>query len=172
MFKTNDFWLLVIVAVLGFIVYLSLIACGQQGSRGATGSPGTPAPISEPISILTQPATSQECSNGGTVLSIGATVSIVCNGSTGSTGATGASGSTGLNGVDTTPVTIVQLCQGVTPQYPSTFPEIAVCLGSQLYAVYSQNGGFLVLLTPGQYSSNGINASCTFTVGLNCQISQ
>lgn len=66
--------------------------------------------------------------------------------------------------------TIVQFCPSVTT-YPTTFSEIGFCIDSQLYAVYSANDGFLTLVVPGTYSSNGINSSCTFVVGQNCEVS-
>lgn len=65
--------------------------------------------------------------------------------------------------------TIVQFCPGIT-SYPQTFSEIGFCINNQLYAVYSANDGFLTLVPPGTYSSNGINSSCTFNVGLNCEV--
>ena len=92
-------------------------------------------------------------------------------GITGATGAQGATGPTGANGFDGTKVTLIQFCPGVTPTYPQTFPESGICIEGQLYGVYSANGGFLTLLPPGEYSSNGVGASCTFTIGENCQVS-
>lgn len=83
----------------------------------------------------------------------------------------GPAGIPGLNGADGTQITLVQLCSGFVPSYPSTFPEVAECVNGSLYGVYSANGGFLVYLPPGSYSSNGINASCTFNVLPNCQVS-
>ena len=77
---------------------------------------------------------------------------------------------TGPAGADGTQITIVQFCPGVIPTYPSNFPEIGECINGQLYGVYSANGGFLALLPPGAYSSNGINASCNFTILPNCVI--
>jgi hypothetical protein len=65
---------------------------------------------------------------------------------------------------------IVQFCPGVTT-YPQTFSEIGFCINNQLYAVYSIPNAFLTLVPPGMYSSNGINSSCTFNVGLNCEVS-
>lgn len=85
-------------------------------------------------------------------------------------GETGGSGSQGLPGIDSTPVTVVQLCPGVTT-YPGVFVEVAICLQNKLYAVYSANGGFLVELVPGNYSSNAIGSSCSLTVAPNCVVS-
>lgn len=82
----------------------------------------------------------------------------------------GLPGSDGQDGQDATPVTIVQLCPLPTT-YPSTFTEIAFCVSGKLYGTYSANGGFSVEMVPGTYSSNGINSSCSFTVGPNCTIS-
>lgn len=91
-------------------------------------------------------------------------------GPVGVVGPKGDTGAQGEAGVDATPVTIVTLCSGVTT-YPSTFTEIAFCVGSRLYGTYSQNGSFSTELPPGNYSSNGINSSCTFTIHANCVVS-
>lgn len=124
--------------------------------------------------IGSRPATGTECAMGGTVILINGSPSpssVICsgnNGLTGPQGNQGATGATGASGQDSTPITFVQFCQGVTPQYPSTFPEIGLCINHNLYGVYSANNGFMVLLPPGSYSSNGINASCNFTVLPDC----
>lgn len=92
-------------------------------------------------------------------------------GKDGKNGVDGRDGSNGQNGSNGTVVTPIQLCNpNFVPTYPSVFPEFAICLGNQLYGVYSTNGGFLAVLPPGQYNSNGINASCTFRVSANCII--
>ena len=83
----------------------------------------------------------------------------------------GPSGSTGPQGIPGTVVTSIQFCPNITPNYPNTFPEVGFCINNQLYAVYSANDGFLVEVTPGEYKSDGINASCIFIVGENCSIS-
>lgn len=67
---------------------------------------------------------------------------------------------------------VVQFCAGANTAYPGTFAEVGFCINNNLYAVYSANDGFLTLVPPGTYSSNGINASCTFTVLPNCVVSQ
>lgn len=85
------------------------------------------------------------------------------------TGPQGPPGAPGTNGTDSTPVTVVQFCPG-TPSYPSTFPEVGICLAGSIYAVYSANDGFLTLIPPGQYNSNAVGSACTFTVLENCQI--
>lgn len=71
-----------------------------------------------------------------------------------------------LNG---TMINAVQFCPGTTT-YPSTFAEVGFCISGNLWAVYSQNGGFMTEVVPGVYSSDGINSSCTFTVLPNCVI--
>jgi hypothetical protein len=132
--------------------------------------------IQEPV--LTAPASPQQCANGGTAVTLGTTSYLACNGLTGSVGAIGAAGpqgeqgATGPAGEAGTQVTVVQFCPGVTSTYPSNFPEVGFCISNQLYAVYSANDGFLTLVTPGVYSSDGINASCTFTVAANCEVTQ
>lgn len=118
--------------------------------------------MSRTMYLLTLLALAGACGRGATGLQ-GA------SGVAGLTGPSGAEGPTGANGIDATPVTVVKLCQGVTA-YPATFTEVAFCVGGQLYGTYSANGGFSTLLPPGQYNSNGINSTCTFTVAANCQV--
>jgi len=93
-------------------------------------------------------------------------------GSVGATGPQGEQGTAGANGANGTSITPIQFCAGFTPSYPGTFPEYGLCLGGVMYGVYSANDGFLAELPPGVYSSDGINASCTFTIGQNCQVTQ
>ena len=90
-------------------------------------------------------------------------------GPTGNTGLTGGTGQPGADGISPTPI---QLCSTCTPSYPSTFPEVVFCYSGNLYGTYSANGGFSSELPPGQYSSDGVNCSCTVTIGPNCQVSQ
>ena len=92
------------------------------------------------------------------------------NGSNGANGSNGSNGSNGTNGTNGTVVTPVQFCSADKASYPNTFPEVGFCIAGQLYAVYSANDGFLSLITPGTYTSNGINSSCTFTVSANCAV--
>lgn len=83
-------------------------------------------------------------------------------------GPKGAPGIPGINGRDGTVINLVKLCPDMSA-YPNTFPEYAMCIDNKLYGVYSANGGFLTYLPDGQYSSNGINSSCTFTIS-GCSI--
>ncbi len=78
-------------------------------------------------------------------------------------------GPSGSNGSDAA-VRYVQLCHGTT-HYPDTFCEVAECVDGNLYGVYSANEGFDSRLPAGVYSSNGINCSCTVTIGSNCAVS-
>jgi len=156
------FLILMLVAI---AVLLGGCAKGDTGAPGAAGAPGS-SPI---LSVL--PASPAVCPNGGYTLLItnpdgSQQTAEACN------GIQGQQGPQGNPGQDATPVTVVQFCQGVTPAYPSSFPEYGICLDNQLYGIYSANGGFLALLPPGTYSSDGINASCTFTIAQNCQVSQ
>lgn len=75
----------------------------------------------------------------------------------------GLAGPAGLNGTNATPVTVVNLCNGVTT-YPNTFVEVALCINGGLYAVYSINNGFLTYLPNGAYSSNGLGSACNLVV--------
>ncbi len=91
------------------------------------------------------------------------------NGVPGLMGPAGPVGPQGSPGIDGTSVTVVKFCPGTTV-YPSKFIEIGFCVDGKLYGTYSANGGFSTELPPGTYGSNGINASCNFTIGANCQV--
>lgn len=92
-------------------------------------------------------------------------------GEKGEAGEVGTTGPAGTNGQDATPVTVVQLCPGTTI-YPTTYVEVAFCIGGKLWATYSANGGFSTEIPPGTYNSNGVGSSCTFTVSSNCEVTQ
>lgn len=129
---------------------------GPAGSTGASGGQGTSG--STPV-LTTQPAGSLACQNGGLVIeSDSAPIGVICN------------GLNGAAGINISPVSIVQFCPGTTV-YPSQFNEVGFCISGNLYGTYSANDGFSSYLPPGTYSSNGINSSCTFTIGPNCQVS-
>lgn len=85
-------------------------------------------------------------------------------------GLAGKDGTNGSNGIDGAKITTIQFCKNSIPSYPAVFPEVGFCIDHQVYAVYSANDGFLVLVPPGAYYSNGINSSCTFTVLPDCVI--
>jgi hypothetical protein len=140
---------------------------GQDGAVGATGPTGLQGTAGSSVSFTVTPSTIAECASGGSDVTIfGELTSIttsVCN------GVNGSNGTNGSNGVDLTPVTIVQFCPG-TFSYPSTFPEIGLCIGNKMYGVYSANDGFMAYLPPGGYNSNGINSSCSFTILPNCGV--
>lgn len=91
------------------------------------------------------------------------------DGTNGRDGNDGANGRDGRDGTDASPVVAVALCSD-TPSYPSVFVEYAFCIDHNLYAVYSDRGGFATLLTPGAYRSNAIGSSCNFTVKANCEV--
>ena len=91
-------------------------------------------------------------------------------GQPGPPGGVGLTGATGVQGTPGTTISIVQFCSSCVADYPNVFPEIGFCINQVLYATYSANDGFSSEITPGTYSSNGINCSCTFTVKPNCVI--
>ena len=93
------------------------------------------------------------------------------DGAPGQQGPAGLQGAQGNAGVDATPVTLVQFCKGMT-HYPDTFCEVGFCIGGNLYATYSANGGFSSEILPGSWESKGINCSCIFTVTTNCGVVQ
>ena len=137
-------------------------------NNGAQGADGTSCTVTQ--------------TDGGADVTCGSNTVSISNGTAGSTGATGAQGpagpqgpqglpgSNGSPGSNGTSITIVQFCPNVVTTYPSTFAEVGLCIGGNLFAVYSANDGFLSYIPPGTYFSNGINASCTFHVGNNCEV--
>lgn len=129
------------------LIILFVIGCGPQGAQGPPGN-------SNGCTVLNV-VVSAPAPNGGTMIRCtDGTSSLILNGSNGAAG---------------TLVSPVQFCPGST-SYPNEFNEIGFCIDKNLYAVYSKNDGFLVFVPPGNYSSNGINSSCNFTVNLNCII--
>lgn len=152
---------------------LAIVSCSFQGPKGVSGdAPDAPK-------VTAQPATAGECGNGGTEIRINDVLaSIICNGtdglngsngSNGTDGTNGSNGTNGTNGTDLTPVQLIPLCPGV-PTYPSVFVEYGICVGNNLYGVYSANNGFLALLPPGTYTSNAIGSSCNMIILPNCVV--
>lgn len=142
--------------MLSAMLVFAVSCAGNRGSQGAPGANGAIGPqgIQGPTG-----ATGPKGDTGE-------------QGPVGVMGPQGPIGDTGIQGpagVDGTAITIVQFCNGI-PSYPRTFPEVALCINNNLYAVYSANNGFLVLVTPGSYKSNAIGSSCNFTVLPNCQV--
>lgn len=150
--------------VVFIIIPANLSGCGPRGAAGVNGlsiigAAGANGQDGQGCQV-TAVASSPVAPNGGSLISCPATSSLVLNGTNGTAGAAGSPG---------TVITSIQLCPGV-PVYPSKFIEVAFCMNEQLYGVYSANGGFITLLPPGAYASNGINSSCNFTIGNNCSV--
>lgn len=136
-------------ALFATLVGVALIGCGRevgqqgpQGAPGLQGSQGTTGPQG--------PAGSCSVRQNGT------SVVITCNDGT---------------EAEIPELEPIQLCPG-SPSYPAHFIEVAYCIGGQLYGVYSANGGFMTMLPPGAYTSNGIGSACNFTVSAGCKVSQ
>lgn len=144
---------------------------GIQGEVGATGETGAAGAPGQNCTVQTLGVTS-ETPNGGSLISCpDGSQSLVLNGTNGTNGTDGTNGTNGTNGTDGTIITPVQFCpSSFVPNYPNTFPEVGFCINNQLYGVYSENDGFMTLLTPGEYESDGINASCTFTIEADCVV--
>lgn len=170
------------------ILCLLFVSCNVDNSHFGTN-------------FTTQPATTLECSNGGTDLYLnGQEVQSTCNGANGATGpsgqqgvqgpmgpqgfqgipgimgpvgAQGPIGIPGLNGTNGTPGTVVTPVQFCpgTTVYPSVFLEYGLLIGGKVYGVYSSLGGFWAYLPPGNYLSNAIGSSCDFTINNNGSIS-
>jgi hypothetical protein len=134
---------------------------GSNGTDGINGTNGTSCGVSDVPANAAAP-------NGGSLITCGNTQSLVLNGTN---GLNGSNGTDGTNGTSGTVVAPIQFCSG-SGSYPSTFPEVGFCIGGNIYAVYSANGGFLTEVLPGTWSSDGINSSCTFTVGPDCKVTR
>jgi hypothetical protein len=66
---------------------------------------------------------------------------------------------------------MIKFCPGVTPKYPTTFPEYGICLDNKIYAVYWDKVAFLTYLSPGQYQTTSVNSNCVFEVKADsCEI--
>lgn len=138
---------------------------------GVKGDPGMPGQDGTGCSV-------QQLTTGALITCSDATSAYIANGSQGPQGVQGISGPTGpmgpigLPGADAPPtggVVVVPLCGGVTT-YPINFVEVALCINNKLYAVYSENNGFMTEIVPGAYFSNAHGNTCTLTVGTNCQV--
>lgn len=152
--------------LMSVLMILSLIGCGRESSSQYYASPAcTVSSISGGALV--------KCPDGSTSVVLDGEAGSI--GSVGSVGPMGPQGQQGISGIPGSPgsvITSVQLCpSSYIPSYPSTFPEVALCIDNTLYAVYSSLGGYLFELIPGIYSSNGVGVSCTVTVGNNCQVS-
>jgi hypothetical protein len=160
-----------------------LTACGGPERHTTRSIPGTPGQDAEPCVVtqdasgttVTCPASSvfiPKAKDGETVIGPAGKDGESIQGPKGDSGESiiGPRGEAGRDGVDATPVEMIQLCPNLTPTYPSTFVESAICVDNKLYGVYSSPAAFLAELPPGVYVSNGINATCTFTVKENCEI--
>lgn len=157
---SNLGYLVAIMGVLSILAITGLFLPGCMPLQGPPGDDGyTPT-------ISTHPASYLECPTGGIEVVIDSkSTTVICDGAVGQPGQSivGPVGPAGTDGKDATPVTLVPLCPGI-PTYPTVFVEYGLCLGNQLWAVYSANGGFLALLPDGAYQSNGIGSQCNFTI--------
>lgn len=147
---------------------------GSQGDVGQTGLNGSGCNILPMIANASWP-------NGGFYVICGTTSAFISNGAEGTAGNNGVDGQKGdkgdpgdqgIPGVAGTRIIPIQFCVGFTPTYPYVFPEAGLIIDGIVYGVYSANDGFLAPLPPGVYMSNGINASCTFTINPDGSISQ
>lgn len=157
--------------IVGLLLLTVLLTACHHGDKGLTGLPGATIPV------LAAPASLLQCANGGTVVTIGSSVNIICNGVQGPSGAPGQDstvpgpkGDIGSPGINATPISVVTFCPGVTI-YPSAFLEVGLIIGGRLYGVYSKNDGFLAELPPGRYESNAVGSSCDFTINADLSIS-
>lgn len=136
---------------------------GPPGVAGPVGLPGITGPVG-PAGVNGTSCMVQQTVSGALIVCSDGSSALASNGATGSTGSTGATGPAGQSGI-----MIVNLCLGTT-SYPTTFVEIGFCIQNKLYAVYSENNGFLVEVPPGYYHSNAHGSSCHFTIQNNCVV--
>lgn len=107
-------------------------------------------------------------------------VLVACQGPKGEAGLVGAAGPQGEQGNQGIPgqtpvprqdVNGIDLCPGYTPIYPAVFPEYALCINNDLYAVYwDGHNSWLTKLLPGAYASTSTSAACNFTITEGCNV--
>lgn len=79
-------------------------------------------------------------------------------------------GNAGTNGQDGTQIKVVQFCPG-TSVYPTTFPEVGLCIDNNLYGVFwMNNSSYMAEIPPGAYQSTSTSLPCSFTVQAGCII--
>lgn len=144
-------------------------AAGSNGTNGSNGSNGTNGTDGHDGLNGSNGSNGNDGHDGSNGLN-GSNGTNGTNGQDGTNGTNGSNGTNGTNGTDGTLITIVQLCTSPTV-YPTTFTEVAFCIDHNLYAVYSENNGFLSIIPPGNYSSVGHNSTCSVTILPNCAIS-
>jgi len=120
---------------------------GEPGPAGAPGERGEAGPVG-PASSVPGPA--------------------------GKDGATGPMGPMGPAGSPGNSVVAMRFCPSVgAPSYPTRFPEVGLCIGNSLYAVYwDGRNSWMAEVPPGSYRSTATGLGCNFTVGLSCQITE
>lgn len=147
---------------------MGLFGCAKDGKTGAVGPKGDSVVGASGTnglgcSVSSVPV-SGDVPNGGSLITCGdGSSSLVLNGSNGVDGQAGYPG---------TVLTPVQFCQGFQQSYPNVFAESGFLINGVMWGVYSDHGGFMAELPPGTYSSNGINASCTFTINSDGTVTQ
>lgn len=142
-------------SVILVILFMCLVSCGKNNPT-VSGRDGTNG-LNSSCTVITLAVGQPGAPNGGAVINCSdGSSSVVLNGTPGNSG---------------TIVAPVQFCSGITT-YPNTFNELGICVDNKVYGIYSLNGGFMTLLPPGAYSSNGVNSSCNFTIEANCIVVQ
>lgn len=130
-------------------------AQGEQGNQGVAGQTGEQGPmgVSGPQGVA------------------GPTGATGQTGPTGSQGNPGVNGLNGNNGTNGSVVTVVQFCTGQTI-YPSSFPEMGLCINNEIYAVYwNGSNAWFAEVVPGEYTSTSSTTPCNFNVSANCVVS-
>lgn len=105
----------------------AFIANGSSGATGAQGPPGDPGSQGPAGNNGTSCSVSQQ-SQGALITCTDGTSALILN---------------GTNGQNGTVIQPIQFCAGVTPIYPSAFPEFGFCIDGVIWGIYSENDGFL-----------------------------
>lgn len=142
--------------ILVFLVVLLLSSCGKEYAQDYAK-----APVETCSAVRLTIGSLITCPDGSATF-----IADGSKGDTGNRGATGQQGAPGMPGSPGTVVTPIQLCPNVTPTYATVFPEVALCLGGNLYGTFNNNTSYQYLaeLPDGAYSSNGQGAACSFTI--------
>lgn len=95
-------------------------------------------------------------------------------GPVGAPGETGPMGPVGQAGAPGTSVSVVQFCPSRGPaSYPTSFPEVGLCIGNKLYATYwDGHQAWTAEIPAGNYSSTATGLGCSFSVGSSCSITE
>lgn len=148
---------------------------GDTGSQGVAGIAGVNGTNGTSCSVLTIAVGDPVAANGGSLITCGATTSLLLNGTNGANGVNGSNGSNGSNGTNGTNAvlpaySVVQVVDPCGPQ--SSQDEVFLKLqNGMLVASFSDNtaGAYthFAILTPGAGYMTTDHTGCYFSVDAN-----